>query len=78
MARLDAIKQAATMKAGLSPSEAEVGALKALEGTITIQSHHLAYMDAFMLIALLFALALPLLLFIKIQKGEKADLSSSH
>ncbi len=78
VARLDAIKQAATMKGGLSPAAAETGALKALEGTITIQSHHLAYMDAFMLIALLFALALPLLFFIKIQKGEKADLSSSH
>ncbi|EAT58593.1 DHA2 family efflux MFS transporter permease subunit [Chlorobium ferrooxidans] len=78
VARIDAIKQAATMRAGVSPSESELVALKALEGTVTIQSHHLAYMDAFMLIALLFALALPLLFFIKINKSEKADLSSAH
>jgi len=34
--------------------------------------------DAFMLIALLFALSMPLLLFIRIKKGEKADLSQAH
>ncbi len=78
IARLDLIKQAAVMRTGLSPSEAEVAALNALEGTVTIQSHHLAYMDAFMLIALLFAIALPLLFFIKIKKEEKADLSGAH
>jgi hypothetical protein len=31
-----------------------------------------------MLIALLFALAMPLLLLIRIPKGEKVDLSSTH
>ena len=76
--RLDAIKQVAEMKANLSTSEAEVAALKALDGTIMAQSHHLAYMDAFMLIAILFACAMPLLFFIRIPKGEKADLSSAH
>ncbi|NTW68393.1 MAG: DHA2 family efflux MFS transporter permease subunit [Chlorobiaceae bacterium] len=78
VARVDAVKQVAAMKAGGSPAESEVIALKALEGTVTVQSHHLAYMDAFMLIALLFALALPLLFFIKINKSEKVDLSSAH
>jgi len=78
ISRLDTIKQAAVMKTGLSPAGAEVVALNALEGTVTIQSHHLAYMDAFMLIALLFAIALPLLFFIKIKKEEKADLSGAH
>jgi len=77
-ARIDAVRQAAAMKATVSPAESEVIALKALEGTVTVQSHHLAYMDAFMLIALLFALTLPLLLLIKINKSEKADLSSAH
>ena len=76
--RLDALQQMATMKAGLSQNEAELAAVKALDGTVLVQSHHLAYMDAFMLISLLFALALPLLLLIRIQKGEKADLSSTH
>jgi DHA2 family multidrug resistance protein len=66
------------MKAGMSPHEAELAGIKALEGTVTVQSHHLAYMDAFSLIALLFALALPLLLLIRIPKGEKVDLSSAH
>ena len=76
--RVEGVKQLATMKSGLSQNEAELAAVKALEGTVTAQSHHLAYMDAFMLISLLFALALPLLLLIRINKGEKADLSSAH
>ena len=76
--RLEAVKQVATMKAGLSPSEAEVAGITALEGTVMVQSHHLAYMDAFMLIAILFTLALPLLLLIRINKSEKVDLSSTH
>jgi len=75
--RLNGIGQAAQSRMP-SPVEAEYAALKALEGTVTAQSHHLAYMDAFMLIALLFALCMPLLFFIKIKKGEKADLSSAH
>jgi DHA2 family multidrug resistance protein len=78
VARLDAIKQTATMKSGLSPAGAELAALNSLEGTLTVQSHHLAYMDAFMLVALLFAIALPLLFFIKIKKEEKADLLAAH
>ncbi|NTW10898.1 MAG: MFS transporter, partial [Chlorobiaceae bacterium] len=76
-ARLDAVQQAAQTRA-FSPVEAQQAALKALEGTVTVQSYHLAYMDAFMLIALLFVLCIPLLLLIKINKGEKADLSSAH
>ena len=76
--RLESVQQLATMKAGMSPHEAELAGIKALEGTVTVQSHHLAYMDAFSLIALLFALALPLLLLIRIPKGEKVDLSSAH
>ncbi len=78
LARLEAIKHSATMKSGLSPAGAELAALNSLEGTLTVQSHHLAYMDAFMLVALLFAIALPLLFFIKIKKEEKGDLSGAH
>jgi MFS transporter, DHA2 family, multidrug resistance protein len=76
-ARMDAIQQAAQSR-GFSPVEAQQAALKALEGTVTVQSYHLAYMDAFKLIALLFLLCIPLLLMIKINKGEKADISSAH
>ncbi|WP_190271899.1 DHA2 family efflux MFS transporter permease subunit [Chlorobium phaeobacteroides] len=75
--RLNAIGQAAQSRM-ISPVEAEQVALRALEGTVTAQSYHLAYMDAFMLIALLFALCMPLLFFIRIKKGEKADLSQAH
>jgi DHA2 family multidrug resistance protein len=77
VARLDAVQQAAQMR-GFSPVEAQQAATKALEGTVTVQSYHLAYMDAFMLIAILFLLCIPLLLLIKTNKGEKADLSSTH
>jgi DHA2 family multidrug resistance protein len=75
--RLNGLQQAAQSRM-LSPVEAEQAALRSLEGTLTAQSYHLAYMDAFMLIALLFALSMPLLLFIKLKKGEKADLSQAH
>ncbi|MCF8216373.1 MAG: DHA2 family efflux MFS transporter permease subunit [Chlorobium sp.] len=75
--RLEGIRRAAETRL-LSPVEAEHAALKALEGTVTAQSYHLAYMDAFMLIAALFALSMPLLFFIKLKKGEKADLSQAH
>ncbi len=77
-ARIDMLQQAATQRGGLSPAGAEIAALKALEGTLTAQSYHLAYMDAFMLIAFLFTICLPLLLLIRIQKNEPADLSSAH
>ncbi len=75
--RLDAIQQALQSKA-FSPVEAQQAALKALEGTVTVQSYHLAYMDAFKLIALLFLLCIPLLFLIRIKKGEQADISSAH
>ena len=61
-----------------SSVEARQTALQLLEGTATVQSYHLAYMDAFMLIAVLFLCCLPLLLFIKMEKGKGTDLSSSH
>ncbi len=63
----------------LSPVEAEQWAWKALEGTVTAQSYHLAYMDAFKMIAILFLCCLPLLLLIRIDKNaEKADMSAAH
>ena len=76
--RINLLQQAATMRGGLSPAGAEIAALKALEGTLTAQSYHLAYMDAFMLIAFLFTICLPLLLLIRIQKKEPMDLSAAH
>ena len=76
-ARLNAVQQAAQSR-GFSPAEAQQAALKALEGTVTAQSYHLAYMDAFMLIAILFMLCIPLLFLIRIKKGEQADISSAH
>ena len=63
---------------GLSPVDAQKTAWKALGGIVTAQSYHLAYMDAFMLIAILFLCCLPLLLFIRVDKSEKPDLSETH
>ena len=77
VARIDGIRQALVPQT-LSPVEAQQGAWKALEGIVTGQSYHLAYMDAFKLIALLFLCCLPLLLLIRIDKNEKADISSAH
>ena len=61
-----------------SPVEAQQASWKALEGIVTAQSYHLAYMDAFKLIAILFAVCLPLLLFIRVDKKDKVDMSSAH
>ncbi|UWX57729.1 DHA2 family efflux MFS transporter permease subunit [Chlorobaculum sp. MV4-Y] len=62
----------------LSPIEAKQSALAALEAIVTRQSYHLAYMDAFKMIAILFAVCLPLLLFIRVDKKETVDMSSVH
>jgi len=61
-----------------SPVDAQQMAMKSLEYTVTTQSYHLAYMDAFKLIALLFLICLPLLLLIRVDKNEKADMSGVH
>uniref|UniRef100_Q3ANU7 Drug resistance transporter EmrB/QacA subfamily n=1 Tax=Chlorobium chlorochromatii (strain CaD3) TaxID=340177 RepID=Q3ANU7_CHLCH len=78
MNRIHAIAAKATAEHGLPPASAELAALKALEGTVTVQSTHLAFMDAFMLIALLFLCAVPLLFFIRLHKGEQASAMGGH
>lgn len=75
--RLQAMKQALGQYM-LSPVEASQASLAALEGIVVRQSYHLAYMDAFKLIAVLFAVCLPLLLFIREDKSQKTDVSSAH
>ncbi len=75
--RIEGMRQALGPRT-LSPVEAQQLTWKSLEGIVTGQSYHLAYMDAFKLIALLFLCCLPLLLLIRVDKGEKADLSSVH
>ena len=77
VARIEGMKQVFGSRS-LSPVEAQQATGKALERIVTAQSYHLAYMDAFKLIALLFLICLPLLLFIRIDKADKPDLSSTH
>jgi DHA2 family multidrug resistance protein len=77
VARIGGIEQSLA-STGAAPVDAHQMAMKALEYTVTAQSYHLAYMDAFKLIAILFAVCLPLLLFIRVDKKEKADVSSAH
>lgn len=77
VSRIDGMQQALGSTVN-SPAETHQMAMKALEFTVTTQSYHLAYMDAFKLIALLFLCCLPLLLFIRVDKNEKSDLSSVH
>ena len=77
VARIEGMKQVFGSRS-LSPVEAQQATWKALERIVTAQSYHLAYMDAFKLIALLFLICLPLLLFIRIDKADKPDLSSTH
>jgi len=75
--RLQGMKQALGQYMS-SPVEAGQAAMAALEGIVVRQSYHLAYMDAFKMIAILFAICLPLLLFIRVDKKQKADISSAH
>ncbi|HHE32958.1 MAG TPA: DHA2 family efflux MFS transporter permease subunit [Chlorobaculum parvum] len=75
--RLQAIKQGLGQCMS-SPVEAGQAAMAALEGIVVRQSYHLAYMDAFKMIALLFAVCLPLLLFIRVEKKKKDDTPSGH
>ncbi|MDT9546626.1 MAG: DHA2 family efflux MFS transporter permease subunit [Chlorobium sp.] len=76
--RLEAIGQTMQTSGSLSPVDASNAAMRALEGTVMAQSHHLAYMDAFMLIALLFLCCLPLLLFIREEKGSGEGTGGGH
>lgn len=76
--RLSSIQQAAGSRAALSPVDAEQLAHRALDATVMVHSYHLAYMDAFMLIAVLFAFCLPLLFFIREEKGAKGDAAGAH
>jgi len=69
VSRLDTIGQTMQTAGGLAPADAANAATRALDGIVMVQSHHLAYMDAFMLIAVLFLCCLPLLFFIKEEKG---------
>lgn len=75
--RLQGIKQVLGQYMS-SPVEAGQAAMAALEGIVVRQSYHLAYMDAFKMIAILFAICLPLLLFIRVDKKGKGDMPSGH
>jgi DHA2 family multidrug resistance protein len=77
VARMQGIRQMLSTRMN-SPVEAEQATMKALDGLVMVQSYHLAYMDAFKLIAILFAICLPLLLFIRVDKKDKVDMSSAH
>ncbi|TCD48246.1 DHA2 family efflux MFS transporter permease subunit [Chlorobium sp. N1] len=76
--RLEAIRQSAGARAALSPVEADQLAHRALDATVMAQSYHLAYMDAFMLIAALFLCCLPLLFFIREEKGGGKNAAGAH
>jgi DHA2 family multidrug resistance protein len=66
--------------AGKSPSEAQALAYSAMERTISAQSLHLAYMDAFKLTALIFVACAVVLVFVQMPKGttKAADTSNAH
>jgi len=78
VSRLDTIGQTMQTAGGLAPADAANAATRALDGIVMVQSHHLAYMDAFMLIAVLFLCCLPLLFFIKEEKGAPKEIGGGH
>lgn len=66
------------MSNGLSYGDAQQKAYGALEGIVVKQSYHLAYMDAFTLMGILFVICLFIVLFIKFRKDEVTAAPSAH
>ena len=63
--------------AGNSLGEARLMAMAVLEGTVTVQAAVIGYAEGFMLIGIICAVALPLVFFAKIKKGE-AVVAAAH
>lgn len=65
---------------GKSPAEAQALAYSAMERTISAQSLHLAYMDAFKLTAVIFVVCALVVMFVRMPKATTAtaDTSNAH
>ncbi|MEO6933078.1 MAG: DHA2 family efflux MFS transporter permease subunit [Chitinophagaceae bacterium] len=65
------------MSKGYTPDRALQAGYQALEGIIYKQASVLSYMDVFLYLGLLFLVCVPLVLFVKNQKGAKVDLADA-
>ena len=63
---------------GISMADAKIRAMQLLDVTVVKQTSMLSYLDAFLLIGCLFALALPLLLFVMKRSNKPAVIVSDH
>jgi len=63
---------------GISLVDAKIKAMQLLDVTVVKQTSMLSYLDAFLLIGCLFALALPLLLFVMKRSNKPAVIVSDH
>ncbi|MBD0378273.1 MAG: DHA2 family efflux MFS transporter permease subunit [Flavisolibacter sp.] len=65
------------MSKGMTPDVALNSAYKALEYTVMKQATVLSYMDAFLILGLLFLLCIPFVLLVKGKRGGKVDLAEA-
>ncbi|GAB4092855.1 MDR family MFS transporter [Flaviaesturariibacter terrae] len=66
------------MASGKSPDEALAMAYRALDGTVMKQASVLSYMDAFLILGILFLICIPFVLFVRQRKQQgKIDLSEA-
>ncbi|NTV45100.1 MAG: DHA2 family efflux MFS transporter permease subunit [Chlorobiales bacterium] len=75
--RLNAIRSS-LMSNGSSYIDAQQKAYGVLEGIVVKQSYHLAYMDAFTLMGILFLICLIVVTFVKFKKGHSAVAPDAH
>ncbi|TCZ74829.1 DHA2 family efflux MFS transporter permease subunit [Flaviaesturariibacter aridisoli] len=75
--RVNGLKQK-FMATGKSPDQALAMAYRALEGTVMKQASVLSYMDAFLILGVLFLICIPFVLFVRQRKQQgKVDLSEA-
>ena len=75
--RITAITQGLSAHINIDSSSAAHGALAILNNQVDRQAYYLAYLDTFNLIAIFFALALPLVVFLRTKKKTSNDGAAS-
>jgi MFS transporter, DHA2 family, multidrug resistance protein len=75
--RLNAIRSG-LMSGGSSYFDAQQKAYGVLEGIVVKQSYHLAYMDAFKLMGILFVICLIIVVFVRFKKNAMKELPEAH
>lgn len=74
--RIQGMQQAFTAK-GMTPDVALKGAYKAMDYTVMKQAAVLSFMDAFLILGIMFLICVPFVLFVKANKKQRVDLAEA-